>query len=165
MAATAQKSLAKFFRRPSPFDGDTERDFAQKATVVAEGHMTEKITVATASAPAAIGPYSQAIKASGFVFLSGQIPLDPATGNIIEGDIDAQTRRVMLNLGEVLKAAGTTFERVVRTTIYLTDLADFTRVNEIYGTFFPSHPPARATVQVAALPRGARVEIDLVALS
>lgn len=125
----------------------------------------QKQIVATKSAPQAIGPYSQAVKAGGFVFLSGQIPLDPATGNLVDGDIQVQTRRVMQNLGAVLEAAGTSFERVLRTTIYLVDLGDFAKVNETYGSFFPKDPPARATVQVAALPKGARVEIDVVALA
>ena len=125
----------------------------------------QKEIVATKSAPQAIGPYSQAVKAGGFVFLSGQIPIDPATGNLVDGDIQVQTRRVMQNLGAVLEAAGSSFERVVRTTIYLADLGDFAKVNETYGSFFPKDPPARATVQVAALPKGARVEIDVVALA
>lgn len=127
--------------------------------------MTMKEIISTDRAPAAIGPYSQAVRAGGFVFLSGQIPLDPATGKMIEGDIEAQTRRVMENLAAVLDAAGTSFEKVVRTTIYLTDLGDFAKVNAIYGERFPQQPPARATVQVAALPRGANVEIDLVAIA
>lgn len=127
--------------------------------------MTQKEIVSTTGAPAAIGPYSQAVKAGGFVFLSGQIPLDPATGKIVEGGIEEQTQRVMKNLGEVLKAAGSTFEKVVRSTIFLADLNDFAKVNEIYGTFFPKEPPARATVQVAALPRGSRVEIDVIAIA
>jgi 2-iminobutanoate/2-iminopropanoate deaminase len=124
-----------------------------------------KEIVSTDRAPAAIGPYSQAVRAGGFVFLSGQIPLDPATGQMVEGDIEAQTRRVMANLEAVLLAANTSFERVVRATIYLTDLGDFTKVNAIYGEKFAKDPPARATVQVAALPKGARVEIDLVAIA
>lgn len=124
-----------------------------------------KEIISTERAPAAIGPYSQAVSAGGFVFLSGQIPLDPATGQMVDGDIEAQTRRVMANLEAVLTAAGTTFERVVRATIYLTDLGDFAKVNAIYGEKFAKDPPARATVQVAALPKGARVEIDLVALA
>ncbi len=123
-----------------------------------------KTIVSTPNAPAAIGPYSQAVEAGGFVFLSGQIPLDPATGQMVEGDIAAQTERVMLNLEAVLAAAGCSFADVVRAGIFLTDLGDFGKVNEVYGRRFPSSPPARATVQVAALPRGARVEIDLVAL-
>ena len=127
--------------------------------------MPEKQIVSTDRAPAAIGPYSQAVRANGFVFLSGQIPLDPSTGQLVEGDIEAQTRQVMKNLEAVLLAAGTSFDKVVRATIYLTDLSDFARVNAIYGERFPEHPPARATVQVSALPRGANVEIDLVAIA
>ena len=117
-------------------------------------------------APKAIGPYSQAIAVSSgrMVFLSGQIPLDPATGEIIAGDVSAQTQQVMLNLEAVLAAAGCTFANVVRCGIFLTDLADFGKVNEIYGRYFPVHPPARATVQVSALPRGAKVEIDCIAV-
>jgi 2-iminobutanoate/2-iminopropanoate deaminase len=122
-----------------------------------------KQAISTKSAPGAIGPYSQAIRAGGFVFLSGQIPLDPVSGQIIEGDIGAQTDRVMKNLGAVLEAAGCTFDDVVRTTIFLTNLADFQVVNETYGRYFNSVPPARATVQVAALPRGVKVEIDAIA--
>jgi 2-iminobutanoate/2-iminopropanoate deaminase len=124
-----------------------------------------KEPISTKTAPAAIGPYSQAIRAGGFVFLSGQIPLDPGSGKIVEGDIAAQTERVMANLAAVLEAAACTFDDVVRTTIYLVDLADFQVVNEIYGRSFKAAPPARATVQVAALPRGSRVEIDAVALA
>jgi 2-iminobutanoate/2-iminopropanoate deaminase len=124
-----------------------------------------KQPISTTSAPAAIGPYSQAIRAGGMVFLSGQIPLDPATGQMIEGDIAAQTERVMKNLGAVLEAAGCSFDDVVRTTIYLVNLADFQLVNEIYGRHFKAVPPARATVQVAALPRGSKVEIDAIALA
>jgi len=124
-----------------------------------------KEIIATDRAPAAIGPYSQAVRANGFVFLSGQIPLDPATGQMVDGDIEAQTRRVMQNLEAVLAAAGTSFDKVVRATIYLVDLADFAKVNAIYGERFPNAPPARATVQVAALPRGSKVEIDLVAIA
>ena len=119
--------------------------------------------VASDAAPRAIGPYSQAIRAGGFLFVSGQIPLDPATGQMVEGGIDAQTRRVMENLGAVLTAAGASFADVVRTTIYLADLADFALVNEIYGSYLSSPAPARATVQVARLPRDARVEIDAIA--
>ncbi len=122
-----------------------------------------KRIVASAEAPQAIGPYSQAVEANGFVFLSGQIPLDPATGNLVEGDAAVQTRRVMENLRAVLMAAGMDFTNVVRTNIFLTDLGDFSTVNEVYGGYFASEPPARATVEVAALPRGARVEIDCIA--
>ncbi len=120
--------------------------------------------VATDDAPAAIGPYSQAIASGHFVFLSGQIPLDPKTGNLVEGGIKAQTERVMQNLAAVLKAAGCTFSDVVKTTIYLTSLGDFQAVNEIYGKAFESSPPARATVEVSALPRGAMVEIEAIAI-
>ena len=122
--------------------------------------------ISTKTAPAAIGPYSQAVRAGGLVFLSGQIPLLPGTGQMIEGDIDAQVERVLDNLAAVLQAAGLTFDHVAKTTIYLTDLADFQRVNEAYGRRFTRAPqPARSTVQVAALPRGARVEIDAIAVS
>jgi 2-iminobutanoate/2-iminopropanoate deaminase len=123
-------------------------------------------TVQSDGAPRAIGPYSQAVKTGGgLLFLSGQIPLDPATGALVPGDIRAQTSRVMENLGAVLSAAGLSFSHVVKTTIYLVDLVDFAAVNEVYGQRFPNAPPARATVQVAALPKGARVEIDAVAVS
>jgi 2-iminobutanoate/2-iminopropanoate deaminase len=119
------------------------------------------------AAPRAIGPYSQAVQvqAATLTFLSGQIPLDPATGQMIEGDVVAQAERVMKNLEAVLAAGGMSFANVVRCTIFLQDLNDFARVNEVYGKYFPSNPPARATVQVAALPRGAKVEIDAIAAS
>jgi 2-iminobutanoate/2-iminopropanoate deaminase len=122
-----------------------------------------KKTISTKDAPAAIGPYSQALRSGGFVFCSGQIPLDPKTGEIVSGDIKAQTRRVMDNIAAVLKAEGLTFQNVVKTTIFLTDLGDFQNVNEIYGSYFKNDPPARSTVQVAALPRGANVEIEVIA--
>ncbi len=117
------------------------------------------------NAPAAIGPYSQAVRAGNLLFLSGQIPLDPATGELVAGDIVLETERVLQNLGAVLGAAGLSFEHVVRTTIYLTDLTHFQAVNTAYGKFFSRVPPARATVQVAALPRGARIEIDAIAVA
>jgi 2-iminobutanoate/2-iminopropanoate deaminase len=113
--------------------------------------------------PMAIGPYSPFVRAGDFIFLSGQIPLDPASGEIIVGDIRAQTSQVMRNLDAVLREAGASFSRVVRTTIFLADMGDFAAVNEIYGTYLQPPFPARATVQVAGLPRGARVEIDAVA--
>jgi 2-iminobutanoate/2-iminopropanoate deaminase len=125
--------------------------------------MKEAIT--TKDAPAAIGPYSQAVSAGDIVFLSGQIPLDPATGQIVAAGIAEQTERVMKNLGAVLAAGACTFADVVRTTIYLVDLGQFAAVNEVYGRFFEAPYPARATVQVAALPRGALVEIDAVAVA
>jgi 2-iminobutanoate/2-iminopropanoate deaminase len=119
--------------------------------------------VSTEKAPKAIGPYSQAIVSGELIFTSGQIPLDPATQQMVTGDIRAQTERVMENLGAVLAAAGVGFENVVKASIFVVDLADFAIVNEIYGKRFPKSPPARSTVQVAALPKGARVEIDLIA--
>jgi 2-iminobutanoate/2-iminopropanoate deaminase len=122
-----------------------------------------KQIVSTEEAPKAIGPYAQAVRVGDLIFLSGQIPLDPVTGQIVTGDVAAQTRRVMDNLGAVLRSAGASFTEVVRSTIYLVDLGDFSKVNEVYGSYFPTEPPARATVQVAALPRGAAVEIDMIA--
>jgi 2-iminobutanoate/2-iminopropanoate deaminase len=119
--------------------------------------------IATDRAPAAIGPYSQAIRTAGFLFLSGQIPLDPVTGELTPGGIDKQTERVLDNLGAVLEAGGASFADVVKTTIFLIDLADFAEVNAVYSTYFGDPPPARATVQVAALPRGARIEIEAIA--
>jgi 2-iminobutanoate/2-iminopropanoate deaminase len=119
--------------------------------------------ISSSDAPQAIGPYSQAIRAGNLVFLSGQIPLDPASGKLVEGDVRAQTARIMDNLGAVLKAAGLSFAQVVKSTIYLVDLNDYATVNEVYGERFKEAPPARSTVQVAALPRSARVEIDLIA--
>ena len=119
--------------------------------------------VASDAAPKAIGPYSQAIRAGSLLFVSGQIPLDPATGTMVDGDIAAQTHRVFANLRAILEAADATFENVVRTTVYLADMNDFAVVNEIYGTYFSSPAPARATVQAARLPKDARVEIDLIA--
>ncbi|HEY8090192.1 MAG TPA: RidA family protein [Polyangiaceae bacterium] len=123
-----------------------------------------KEAVTTKDAPGAIGPYSQALRAGEVVFTSGQIPLDPATGQMVEGDIAVQTKRVMDNLAAVLEAAGCAFRDVARTTIYLVDLAHFAKVNEVYGACFEAPFPARSTVQVAALPRGAQVEIDMIAV-
>jgi 2-iminobutanoate/2-iminopropanoate deaminase len=125
--------------------------------------MNGRETVTTNGAPAAIGPYSQAVKAGGFVFCSGQIPLDPATGKMVEGGIGEQTERVLRNLEAVLAASGAALPDVVKTTVFLADLADFPAMNRVYGTFFPDSPPARATIQAAALPAGARVEIEAVA--
>ena len=119
--------------------------------------------ISTDKAPKAIGPYSQAISVGELLFTSGQIPLDPRTGEMIQGDVRAQTERVMENLLAVLSAAGASFEHVVKATIFVQDLGDFATVNEIYGRRFPKNPPARSTVQVAALPRGAKVEIELIA--
>lgn len=119
--------------------------------------------VSTPHAPQAIGPYSQAVRMGDLLFLSGQIPLDPATGALIEGDIATQTRRVFQNLGAILEAAGASFAHVARTTVYLADMADFAAMNEVYATFFGSPAPARSTVQAAGLPKNARIEIDLIA--
>ena len=119
--------------------------------------------VRTDKAPAAIGPYSQAIRCGGFLFCSGQIPLDPGTGKIVDGGIAAQTDRVLRNLEAVLSAAGLSFAAVVKTTVYLADLGDFPAMNAVYGKFFAADPPARATVQAAKLPAGALVEIDAIA--
>jgi 2-iminobutanoate/2-iminopropanoate deaminase len=124
-----------------------------------------KQIISTSEAPAAIGPYSQAVRSGNFLFCSGQIPLDPKSGQIVPGDIAAQTRRVLENIGAVLKAEGLTFENIVKTTIFLTDLGDFQTVNEIYGSYFKQQPPARSTVQVSALPKGAKVEIEVVAVA
>ena len=120
--------------------------------------------VSTPSAPKAIGPYSQAIRAGTLLFVSGQVPIDPATGQIIDGDIAAQTHRVFQNIGEILKAGGASFDHVVRTTVYLADMNDFAAMNEVYATFFASPAPARSTIQAARLPRDARVEIDVIAV-
>ena len=119
--------------------------------------------VHTEKAPAAIGPYSQAVIAAGFVYTAGQIPLDTATGQIVQGDVTVQTERVMRNLTAVLEAAGTSWANVVKTTVFLQDMADFPRVNEVYGRMIGDARPARSTVQVSALPRGVLVEIDAVA--
>lgn len=120
-------------------------------------------SVSTDKAPAAIGPYSQAIACGDLIFCSGQVALDPGSGELLDGSIADQTRRAMDNLGAVLAAAGTAFSRVVKTTIYLTDMNDFTAVNEVYGEYFEGDPPARATIAVSGLPKGARVEIDCIA--
>jgi 2-iminobutanoate/2-iminopropanoate deaminase len=130
-----------------------------------EGVRTVKQVIATHSAPQAIGPYSQAIAAGGFVFTSGQIPLDPATGEFVPGGIAEQTGQVLRNLSAVLEAAGTGLDRVVKTTVYLADMNDFAAMNEVYKGFFGGDAPARSTVEAARLPRDARVEIDAVALA
>ena len=124
-----------------------------------------KRIIKTEDAPKAIGPYSQAVVAGGFVFASGQIPTDPATGQFVEGGISEQTRQVLRNLSKVLEAAGTGLERVVKTTVFLADMNDFAAMSEVYARFFGENPPARSTVEVARLPRDARVEIDVIALA
>ena len=121
-------------------------------------------TVATERGPKAIGPYSQAVKANGFVFLSGQIALDPVTQQIVEGDVTVQTERVLENLKAIVEAAGSSIQRVVKTTVFLADINDFAAMNEVYGRYFVEQRPARSTVEAARLPRDVRVEIDLIAL-
>ena len=122
-----------------------------------------KKPIVTSEAPAAIGPYSQGIRSGRFLFCSGQIPLDPKSGEMISGDITTQTRRVMDNIAGLLRTEGLTFDHIVKTTIFLTNLGDFQTVNEVYGSYFKNDPPARSTVQVSALPRGANVEIEVIA--
>jgi 2-iminobutanoate/2-iminopropanoate deaminase len=122
-------------------------------------------SIQTDRAPQAIGPYSQAIKANGLIFASGQIPLDPATMQIVEGGVERQTERVLDNLKAVLEAAGSSLDRVVKTTVYLADMNEFAAMNEVYARFFGATKPARATVQAARLPRDVRVEIDVIALA
>jgi 2-iminobutanoate/2-iminopropanoate deaminase len=138
---------AQFARRDQKEDVETVREI-----------------VATESAPQAIGPYSQAVKVGDLVFTSGQIPIDPRTGVFVEGGIAEQTEQVLRNLGEVLRAAGTSLEAVVKTTVYLADMNDFAAMNEVYARYFSNEPPARSTVQAARLPRDARVEIDVIAI-
>jgi 2-iminobutanoate/2-iminopropanoate deaminase len=120
--------------------------------------------VATDRGPKAIGPYSQAVKANGFIFVSGQIALDPRTQQIVEGGISAQTERVLENLKGIVEASGSSLQRVVKTTVFLTDMREFAAMNEVYSRYFVTYPPARSTVEVARLPRDVRVEIDLIAL-
>jgi len=125
----------------------------------------ERQVIHTDHAPKAIGPYSQAIRAGDFVFCAGQAGLDPATGNLVSGGIEAETRRVLQNLAAVLEAAGTSLNRAVKTTVFLTNMNDFAKMNAIYAEFFPANPPARSTVQVSRLPKDACVEIEVIALS
>ena len=120
--------------------------------------------ISTTGAPRAIGPYSQAIRAGNLLFVSGQIPLDPVTSSMVEGDVGAQTRRVLDNVGAILKAVGASYDNVVRTTVFLADMNDFAAMNQVYATYFPSQAPARSTVQAARLPKDARVEIDVIAV-
>jgi 2-iminobutanoate/2-iminopropanoate deaminase len=122
-----------------------------------------KKIIFTSEAPAAIGPYSQAVRSGHLLFCSGQIPFDPKSGQIVSGDIATQTRRVMDNIGAILRAQGLTFDNVVKTTIFLTNLGEFQTVNETYGSFFKEGPPARSTVQVSALPKNANIEIEVIA--
>jgi 2-iminobutanoate/2-iminopropanoate deaminase len=124
-----------------------------------------KKIISTSEAPAAIGAYSQAVRSGRFLFCSGQIPLDPRSGQIVSGDIATQTRRVLDNIAAILRAEGLTFDHIVKTTIFLTDLGDFQTVNEIYGSYFTQQKPARSTVQVSALPKGANLEIEVLAVA
>ena len=126
--------------------------------------MTEKTIISTENAPEAIGPYSQAIRANGFIFAAGQTGLDPATMELVAGGVEAQARQVLTNLQHVLEAAGTSLDRVVKTPVFLTDMANFAAMNAVYKEFFPANPPARSTVAVAGLPKGGLVEIEAVAL-
>lgn len=120
--------------------------------------------ISTKDAPQAIGPYSQAIKANGFVFVSGQIPINPADGTIVSGGVAEQTERVMMNLKQILAAAGTSLDKVVKSTVFLKNMSDFAAMNDVYGKFFTAAPPARSTVEVARLPKDVLVEIDVIAL-
>lgn len=129
-----------------------------------EAVFTVKQIIQTDRAPQAIGPYSQAVKALGFVYASGQIPIDPATGQFVAGGIKEQTEQVLKNVAAVLEAAGSGLDRIVKTTVFLADMEEFTAMNEVYAKFFMTDPPARATVQAAGLPRNARVEIEVIAL-
>ncbi len=124
-----------------------------------------RTVIHTDSAPKAIGPYSQAIRAGDLIFAAGQTPIDPATGNLVEGEIETQTCRVLDNIKAVLAAAGSGLDKVVKTTVFMTNLGDFARMNAVYAEYFPANPPARSTVQVSALPKGAMVEIECVAIS
>lgn len=124
-----------------------------------------KKIISTSEAPAALGPYSQAVRVGSTIYCAGQIPLDPKSGQIVDGDVKVQTRRVLDNITAVLKAERLTFDHIVKTTIFLIDLGDFQTVNEVYGSYFKQAPPARSTVQVAALPKGARVEIEVIAVA
>ncbi len=124
-----------------------------------------KEIIATAKGPKAIGPYSQAVKANGFIFTAGQIPFDPATGQLLEGDVARQTARVLENLKAIVEAAGSSLDRAVKATVYLKDMNDFAPMNEVYARYFPKEPPARSTVEAARLPRDVRVEIDLIVLA
>ncbi len=151
-------SSASLLSRYGAGDGTSESHFPERTI------FPMKKTIKTTDAPQAIGPYSQAVEANGLVFVSGQIALDPKTGSVIEGDVKDQTKRVMENGKAILAAAGCGMERVVRTTIYLKNIADFAAVNEVYGSYFPSDPPARATVEVSRLPKDVAVEIDFIAV-
>src|SRR6185437_10484263 len=127
--------------------------------------MPMKVIVSTNKGPKAIGPYSQAVKANGFIFTAGQVAFDPATGEIAQGDVARQTERVMENLKAIVEAAGSSLERAVKATVFLKDMNDFAAMNEVYARYFPANPPGRSTVEVARLPRDVRVEIELIVLA
>ncbi len=137
---------------------------AGKPSAAKAPRATKRTVIATDLAPKAIGPYSQGIRANGLVLCAGQTPIDPATGQLISGDIAAQTRRVLQNLSAILEAAGTSLSKVIKTTVFITDMANFKAMNAVYAEFFAEHPPARSTIAVAALPLGALVEIECIAL-
>ena len=124
-----------------------------------------KKIISTSDAPQAIGPYSQGVRVGSTIYYSGQIPLDPKSGQIVSGDIETQARRVMENIGGLLKAAGLNYDDIIKTTIFLADINDFQKVNEIYGSYFKEAPPARSTIQAGALPKGARLEIEVIAVA
>ncbi len=126
---------------------------------------TKRTVISTELAPKAIGPYSQAIRVGDFIFTAGQVPIDPATGQLIEGDISVQTRRALMNVSAILKAAGTSMSKVVKTTVFMANMNDFSLMNAVYAEFFPENPPARSTFAVAALPRNALIEIETITLA
>ena len=142
----------------------TTRKVTKKAAVKVP-RPTKRTVISTELAPKAIGPYSQGIRIGDLIYTAGQAAVDPAIGKLIEGDISAQTRRTLQNIGAILDAAGTSLSKVVKTTVFLTDMANFKAMNEVYAEFFPEHPPARSTVAVAGLPLGALVEIECIALA
>jgi 2-iminobutanoate/2-iminopropanoate deaminase len=165
-ANRTDSSRGELAKAPSP----SKTFFHQCAQILLPRHLAVKLAamkkiISTSEAPSAIGSYSQAVGSGKFLFCSGQIPLDPKSGQIVSGDIEAQTRRVLDNIAAVLRAEGLTFDNVVKTTIFLTDLGDFQTVNEIYGSYFKQEPPARSTVQVSALPKGAKLEIEVIAVA
>ncbi len=145
-----------------PAKQTTKKTVTKKA---AAPRAIRRTVISTEFAPTAIGPSSQAIRVGELVFCAGQTPIDPAVGKLIEGDVPAQTRRVLQNVSAILEAAGTSLSQVVKTTVFLTDMSNFKAMNEVYAEFFPEHPPARSTVAVAGLPLGARVEIECIALA
>jgi 2-iminobutanoate/2-iminopropanoate deaminase len=161
-SVSVAKSFLQALHQTSLFDYNPPSNLATQSNYYRKSQME---SVQTDRAPQAIGPYSQAIKANGFIFASGQIPLDPATGQLIEGDARAQTARVLNNVQAVLEAAGSSLNQVVKTTVFLADMNDFAAMNEVYASFFGTTRPARSTVQAARLPRDVSVEIEVVALA